>query len=132
MSIRRWQVHPDREQQLRDGRVVQYVSREALVDAMLDGATMVDRAGGVLTVLVGREPTDLDGEMLTTQVVVEWKDRTNAKEQPEQAGQVTAPPAAAPVVADQPLADVAEVVGDALDGAELPEEDLSEVPAGAR
>lgn len=152
--IRRWQVHPDRERALVTGEIVEYVSREAMVDALLDGAAMIDRAGGVLTLLVRRTPTELDGEMLTTHVVLEWKDRTNAKPNAEQA----APAPAAPVVAEwepDPLygpedgvyaaADeeaaaaraagvtpVATPVGDLLDGAMLPEEDLSEIPAGLR
>jgi hypothetical protein len=42
----------------------------------MDGEALLWRAGGVLTILVGREPTDLPGEMVTTEAVIEWKDRT--------------------------------------------------------
>lgn len=77
--IRQWQVQPDLLTQ--DGLPV--VSLQALQQALLEGVTMVHRAGGNLSLVVGRHPTDLQGEMLTTGAVVTWMDRTDAKPQPE-------------------------------------------------
>lgn len=77
--IRQWQVQPDLID--RDGRPV--VSLQALQQALIEGAVMVHRAGGNLSLVVGRHPTELQGEMLTTGAVVTWMDRTDAKAQPE-------------------------------------------------
>jgi hypothetical protein len=59
---RRWQVQPN-------GTGV--LSREQLIEALIDGAAILDIAGAVL----------------------EWKDRTDAKPQPEPAATVTEPAA---------------------------------------
>lgn len=88
MAVRRWQVHPDVAIPTLQGEV-EAVSRETLVEAVLDGIALLDRSGGVLTIVVGRQPTDLPGEMVTTGAVCEWKDRTDARPQPEPAQQVT-------------------------------------------
>jgi hypothetical protein len=72
--VRRWQVPPDESGTM---------SREALIGAMIDAAALLDIAGGGLTVLVGRERTNLPGEMVMTGAVLEWRDRTDAKAQPE-------------------------------------------------
>jgi hypothetical protein len=85
-------VHPDSELDTRQHGTILFVSRNALLEAMVDAAAVLDMAGGVLTVVCGRHPTDVPGEMVTTSAVVEWKDRTDAREQPEQAG----PPKGAP------------------------------------
>lgn len=82
MAVRLWQVHPDHEVQTQRGPVAA-VSRQAIDQAFLDGATLVDKAGGVFTVICGRHPTDLPGEMVTTGLICEWKDRTDAKAAPE-------------------------------------------------
>lgn len=71
---RKWAVRPDQGQML---------SREALIGALVDGATMLDIAGGVLEVVVGRVPTDVPGEMVMTGAVICWKDRTDARVQAE-------------------------------------------------
>lgn len=60
------------------------LSRERLIEALADGATMLDIAGGCLEVVVGRAPTDVPGEMVMTGALIMWKDRTDAKPQPEQ------------------------------------------------
>lgn len=77
---RRWQVHPDETGQ---------VSREALIGALIDAAAILDIAGGTLSVVTGRAPTGLPGEMVMTGAILEWRDRTDAKPQPEQASSVT-------------------------------------------
>jgi hypothetical protein len=71
---RRWQVQPD---------PTGIMSREALIEALVDGAAILDIAGGTLSVVVGRAPTNLPGEMVMTGAVLEWRDRTDAKPQPE-------------------------------------------------
>lgn len=121
MAVRRWAVRAP------EGQIV---DRNELVAAIMDGEAMIWRAGGVLTIMPHREPTDLPGEMVTTAVVIEWKDRTDARTQPE----VPSPPIAAPApVAPEP-ADVevlepvlvgAGGVNDGLDPRTLEDEDLS-------
>ena len=71
---RRWQVQPD---------PTGILSREALIEALIDGAAILDIAGGTLSVVVGRTPTNLPGEMVMTGAILEWRDRTDAKPQPE-------------------------------------------------
>lgn len=82
---RRWQIEPDIAREVADGAVA-VVSQDALAKAMYDAAIMLDRAGGVITVLVGRIPTGFPGEMVTTGALVEWKDRTDARPQAEARG----------------------------------------------
>jgi hypothetical protein len=84
---RSWAVRPDE---------TGTVSREALIGALVDGATMLDLAGGVLEVVVGRAPTDVPGEMVMTGALLQWKDRTDAKPQPEATVAVTPQPKPAP------------------------------------
>jgi hypothetical protein len=59
------------------------VSREALIDAVVEQAAWLDFAGGCLEVVVNRAPTGMPGEMVTTGVGICWKDRTDARPQPE-------------------------------------------------
>jgi len=95
----------------------------------------------VFSVVLMRHPTTLQGEMVTVGAVVEWKDRTDARAQPE----VASPPSVSepawqpeptepePVAYAEPQQStaVAAPVGDGLDGERLPEEDVSSIPAGA-
>jgi hypothetical protein len=83
MAIRRRQVHPDEILTLRDGREIPVVSDEAWLGALLEMGRVVSIAGGTLSATVLRHPTDLDGEMVTVGAVLEWKDRTDARPQPE-------------------------------------------------
>lgn len=129
---RRWAVHAQPHGE---------VDREELIAALMDGEALLWRAGGVLTVLPRREPTGLPGEMVTTGVVIEWKDRTDAKPQPEQPGTAAAPVPAAPPPAPAPPEQlvrdtatgeehpVVAVPGspDGLDESALPEEDVAAV-----
>jgi hypothetical protein len=122
MAVRRWQVRPDVGVPVDDG-MIGAVSRESFVDAVLDGVAMLDRSGGMLQIVVGREPTDLPGEMVTNGVVIEWRDRTDAKAAPEQPTEVIAreDPDPEPEVLEEQLKVEIE-----SDGPELP------VPEGAR
>lgn len=81
--IRSWAVRPD-------ARGV--VTREMLIEAFVDAATMLDIAGGALQVVVGRTKTDVPNEMVMTGAVLEWRDRTDAKPQAEVAASVTPQP----------------------------------------
>lgn len=68
------------------------VTLEALIQALIEAASWLDFAGGCLTVVTGRAPTGLPGEMVTTGAILEWRDRTDARPQPEPASTVTAQP----------------------------------------
>lgn len=81
---RPWAVRPDQENGV--------LSREALIAALVDAATMLDIAGGCLEVVVGRAPTDVPGEMVMTGAMLCWKDRTDARPQQEARVQVTPMP----------------------------------------
>jgi hypothetical protein len=85
MAIRRRQVHPDEILTLRDGREIPVVSDEAWLGALLEMGRVVSIAGGTISGAVFREHTDLEGEMVTVHAVLEWKDRTDARPQPEPA-----------------------------------------------
>jgi hypothetical protein len=114
---RRWQVQPD-------GTGV--LSREALIGALIDGAAILDIAGGVLTCVVGRAPTNLPGEMVMTGAVLEWKDRTDAKAQPEPAAAVTEPPPGPEIPGQLTVDDALTSEPDGLDYSQLPAEDVEE------
>lgn len=74
---RRWRVWPDGEAVIGD-EVVPVVSRQAMVEAIMDGESFLARSGGVLTVMVGRKRTAFEGEAVTTGAVVEWKPSARA------------------------------------------------------
>lgn len=150
MAVRRWRVSPDVQVPI-NGEWVDMVSREALVQGVLDGVAMLDRSGGVLTVIVGRQPTELEGEMVTTGAIVEWKNRTDAAPQPEQSSSVpvhgaglfaSTEPTPEQEIAEQlageteivvePATAPAEESPDGLDYSTLPDEDLSDIPVHAR
>jgi hypothetical protein len=80
---RRRELHPDEIFQTRSGREIPVVSEESYLTQVVELARFQMFAGGVITALVQRHPTDLPGEMVTVGAVVEWKDRTDAKPQPE-------------------------------------------------
>jgi hypothetical protein len=117
------------------------VSDQAFLETLMAFGQLQTIAGGVVTQIVDRHPTDVPGEMVTTQAVFEWKDRTDAKSQPEtQTGvaYVQQPESADPTpeeleaqLEDELLATPAANGED-----ELPEpdeaEDDSAIPAGQR
>lgn len=74
MAIRRRQVHPDE---------TGVVTQEALIQALIEAASWLDFAGGMLEVVTARQPTGFPGEMVTTGAAIEWRDRTDARPQPE-------------------------------------------------
>jgi hypothetical protein len=141
--VRRWAVRPDQELHLQDGRTLYIVSRDARVAAFVDAEAVQEQCGGFISVQSVREPTEIPGEMVTTMLLVEWRDRTDAKEQPERQQPV---PVAAPVEPPAPTpepesqVDAAAVyrdlaedpVGDGLDESALEEEDLDSVPESVR
>jgi hypothetical protein len=83
MAIRRRELHPDETFQTRSGRQIPVVSEEQYLAQLVDLGRFQLFAGGVITAVNFRAPTDLDGEMVTVGGVLEWKDRTDAKPQPE-------------------------------------------------
>jgi hypothetical protein len=89
MAERFRQVHPDEILTLRDGRELAVVSEEHFVNEVAKIASFIAFAGGTMSAVVYRQPTDLKGEMATVGAVLSWADRTDARPQPEPA---SAPP----------------------------------------
>jgi hypothetical protein len=119
------------------------VSREAIVNALMDGEAMLAMAGGVLEVVVERAETGVPDERVTVAALIRWKDRTDAKPQPERTEPVQAPAAAAPpapepeveaepVPPDVGVEQLVTVPDDGLDLSTLEEEDLSSIPETLR
>jgi hypothetical protein len=148
---RPWLVRPDTGMQLSDGTMIEFVSREALVEAFMDALAIIDRAGGVLSIVAGRVQTDVPGEMLTNGLMIEWKDRAHATTSAERATQVVAPqrseardeatvalgPDPTPEELEAHLIERGEThlgveVGDGLDPATLDEVDESSIPESVR
>jgi hypothetical protein len=97
MAKRAWLVRPDHEVQtfgedergeLVLGDPLAAVSPQALQQAVLEGVVMMERAGGVLCVTSNRAATGIPNERVTTAAMVEWKDRTDARAQPESDAEV--------------------------------------------
>src|SRR5690349_16169336 len=88
MAIRRREVHPDEVLTLKDGTQLPVVSDEAFLGTLLEVGRFACFAGGVITTSMLRHPTLLDGEMVTVGAVIEWKDYTNARAQPEPVAEV--------------------------------------------
>ncbi len=86
MAVRRWQIHPD---VMHPTLGVPVLSHTTFIEGVADGVAMMQRAGGVLSVVAERINSDLPGEMVTILAVCEWKDRTDAKPQPEQVTQLS-------------------------------------------
>jgi hypothetical protein len=83
MAIRRRELHPDDIFRTRSGHEIPVVSEEQYLAQLVDLGRFQLFAGGVVSALVQRAPTDLPNEMVTVGAVLEWKDRTDAKSQPE-------------------------------------------------
>lgn len=128
--IRRWTVQPDMEIPTAFGPLP-VVSRGQLVESMLDAASLLDRAGGGVSVVVGRERTGVEHEMVTTGAVFEWRDRTDAKPAPEPRQQVLPEPTLPepPDPEDDPTTfragEPVDDINDGLDPSMLEEEDES-------
>lgn len=124
-------AHPDYIAQTPDGEEIEAVSVEALMALAAQGVNMLDVAGGVLSIVVGRRPTGFPAEAVTTIAIMEWKERPVAKDQPEQ--QAAAQPA--PPAAEDPTPDELEeqlAAEEDFDESTLPEEDVSELPESLR
>lgn len=128
MAVRRWAVRPDPG--------MGFVTREQAREAFMDAEAVFAACGGVVTIMGARVATTLPQEYLTTFLVVEWKDRTDAKPQPEPA--VMQAPAEVPAEPEaqqqaEQEAEAAEFIEeDGLDRRTLLEEDVSAIPAALR
>lgn len=60
----------------------------------MDGEAFLARSGGVLSVVVQRQPTDVPGEAVTTSAIVEWKPGPNATMRQEPPSQPQPAPSA--------------------------------------
>jgi len=123
--IRRQLIPPDLEVARGEDRY-EVVSQEALIKAACDLAVVIDQCGGCGEILVDRTRTQIPGEALTTGAVTTWKDRTDAKPQPEQTDdkqQVVTEPTPLKAVPDDGV--VRDEKGD-------PEVDETAVPPGLR
>lgn len=150
MAIRRRAARPDDVIEVQDpatGELVglPIISRDQMRELMLDGEALLAMAGGVFTVYVQRARTGVPNEMVTVAAVGEWKDRADARPQPEDGGQQIArqePAAPAPAIQGDPeLAQVAAEAAAQLQGQDQPaapaprttaadddDEDLSSIP----
>lgn len=84
MARRIKRVAPDVLFQDRAGDQYEVVSRDALGQALLDWAVVLELEGGTLSVLTNRVRTAVEGEAVTTEALIVWQDRTQTKPQPEQ------------------------------------------------
>jgi len=84
MAVRTVRVGPDEALQTRSGEQIAVVSRSRQIQAIADFVTLCDVAGGTFGVLYGRTSTGLPGEMATTELLIHWRDRGDAKEQHEE------------------------------------------------
>lgn len=129
---------------LQDGRTLLVVSREARLAALADAETVQERCGGFIDAQSVRVPTEIPGEMVTTLFVVTWRDRTDAKDQPEQPSPMAEPVEMVGVGEIGEFLEPPETItGEGEDGAlvvpddELPDigedvEDEAAIPASAR
>ncbi len=140
---RRWRkVEADMEIHTQEYGLVPVVSREAALTAVADALAVIDFIGGSFSVACHRHPTDVPNERVTTGLMIEWKDRTDARDQPEPADLL--PMAEAPQEETLPLEDAGlqEAAAataatdddnpDGLDPSTLEEEDVSEIPESVR
>jgi hypothetical protein len=84
MAWRAVRVGPDSIYETLDGRRFGVVSRQRQAEKIIDFLTVMDVVGGGFTVLPGRESTGVPGEMVTTELLLKWQDRTDAKPQYEE------------------------------------------------
>lgn len=84
MAVRSWRVGPDEVRRTLSGQEIACVSRQAQADAIMDAIVACDRLGGTIGVIFGRAPTGLENEMVTTGLIVNWQDRTDARPQREE------------------------------------------------
>lgn len=100
MAIRRRTVLPDDTLWTDTYGEIPVVSDQGWVEAVVAAAQAQALYGGVMTTVVDRHPTDLPQEMVTTRGIIELKDRTDARAQPEpQTGATYSPPPVEPITA---------------------------------
>jgi len=128
---RRWVVRP------REGEIE--VRREDMRDALMDAEAMIARAGGHLAVVTHRMRADevyadgIRGEAITVGAVFEWKDRTDARPQPEATIRVPQQEEAREPEPELRVVEEPQVADDNPDGLVPQDEpDVSAVPAHAR
>ena len=85
MAVRTVRVGPDQIFTTRFGQEIPVVSHERQVWAAARMATVVDICGGAYSVLYGRQHTGIEGEFVTTELLLHWRDRGDAKAQHEEA-----------------------------------------------
>jgi hypothetical protein len=119
MAERFRQVHPDQIVTFNDGRELAVVSEEHFVNEVAKIASFIAFAGGTMSAVVYRQPTDLRGEMVTVGAVLSWADFTKTRPQPEPASM---PPGYEdqPPTPDEVVADVQESRDGGLGAAALP------------
>ncbi len=83
MAIRSRAIRPDTVLETSDGRVIECVSDEAFVRGVVDAATAITLVGGEMRVVVQRQATEFANEAVTTAALIEWRNHTEAKPQPE-------------------------------------------------
>jgi hypothetical protein len=128
MAVRSRYVEPDQVRETADGPLP-YVTDEAYFNALLAVAQVQAVAGGIVTAVVQRAPTGIPNEMVTTSALVEWRDRTDAKPQPERSVTIEAPVEQAGLF--EPTAEDEPPPGVVIDDFEE-EEDVSAIPEHAR
>ena len=82
MAIRSRAVRPDAVLETAIG-AIPHVSDQAFVNAVVDAATAMAMVGGELRIVVQRVPTEFANESLTAAALIEWRNHTEAKPQPE-------------------------------------------------
>jgi hypothetical protein len=124
MAERFRQVHPDQIVTFNDGRELAVVSEEHFVNEVAKIASFIAFAGGTMSAVVYRQPTDLRGEMVTVGAVLSWADFTKTRAQPEPASM---PPGYEdePPTPDEVVADVQESRDGGLGAAALPFQESS-------
>lgn len=90
MAVRSRYVEPDQVRETADGPLP-YVTDEAYFNALLAVAQVQAVAGGIVTAVVQRSATGIPNEMVTTSALIEWRDRTDAKPQPERSVTIDPP-----------------------------------------
>ena len=143
MAVRRRVLRPDTVLNTDSYGPIPVVSDDAFLGAVLQAAQVQILAGGYLSSAVQRHPTDAEHEMVTVGAVIEWRDRTDARPQPERAAPLPAQ-TAAPEPAPEPepsmrdeddaavAAELDDRINDGLDPASLEDEDLESIPAQLR
>jgi hypothetical protein len=107
---RRFAIEPDTVAQTEEGPQPA-VSLQAVTNALCELAVLLHRSGGTGSVVTMRKRTLLPGEAVTTGAVVEWRDRTDAKPQPERITEATnGSPPDAPARAIESVEDTIVVV----------------------